>query len=657
MDNLDKYQIEAVKTRAKNALIIAPPGAGKTTVILNRLKYLLEEEKVKGINIIVITFTKAAAENMKSRFKDMCENCVIPFFGTFHGLFYKILLRNKCEIHLIETKDAYNLIRRVLSTYIEEVSDDKIKEVLNNISKKKTSSKELDIPMTQEVFNRCYEAYENFKKERNLLDFDDLQIRAVKLLKENPNILGYYKNLIKYILVDEFQDCDSIQLEFLSLINNNTYCVGDEDQSIYSFRGATPEAMINFHKYFKESEKIYLKYNYRSLENIVSLSSKVIEHNKERYKKEIISFNKNKGKIEFNIPFNESEEAKIICSKIEESKKLGNKYSDTAILYRTNMESRSFIDSFIKKKIPFKLLDKEYNFFNHFICRDLVSYLHLAIDPFNKEDFKRIINKPFRYISKGAVYSVLNSKKKENVFDILMDLEGVHPFQRRKLEELKNDIAYLNKLSLNSAIDFILSDLEYSKYIGEYSSKFKQSQEDLLDIVEEFKNSAKEFKSIITFISHIESVEENLEELNNSGDIDSVILSTMHGVKGMQFKDVHIVNIVDESIPHRNSMDNLEEERRLFYVGITRAINNLYLYSPKNIRGKFKDKSIFLRDIDLKEENEIKDYGIKKGDKINHNYFGAGRVLNIEKDNISIKFLNGEERKFSLRTLIENNII
>lgn len=657
MDNLDKYQIEAVKTRAKNALIIAPPGAGKTTVILNRLKYLLEEEKVKGINIIVITFTKAAAENMKSRFKDMCENCVIPFFGTFHGLFYKILLRNKCEIHLIETKDAYNLIRRVLSTYIEEVSDDKIKEVLNNISKKKTSSKELDIPMTQEVFNRCYEAYENFKKERNLLDFDDLQIRAVKLLKENPNILGYYKNLIKYILVDEFQDCDSIQLEFLSLINNNTYCVGDEDQSIYSFRGATPEAMINFHKYFKESEKIYLKYNYRSLENIVSLSSKVIEHNKERYKKEIISFNKNKGKIEFNIPFNESEEAKIICSKIEESKKLGNKYSDTAILYRTNMESRSFIDSFIKKKIPFKLLDKEYNFFNHFICRDLVSYLHLAIDPFNKEDFKRIINKPFRYISKGAVYSVLNSKKKENVFDILMDLEGVHPFQRRKLEELKNDIAYLNKLSLNSAIDFILSDLEYSKYIGEYSSKFKQSQEDLLDIVEEFKNSAKEFKSIITFISHIESVEENLEELNNSGDIDSVILSTMHGVKGMQFNDVHIVNIVDESIPHRNSMDNLEEERRLFYVGITRAINNLYLYSPKNIRGKFKDKSIFLRDIDLKEENEIKDYGIKKGDKINHNYFGAGRVLNIEKDNISIKFLNGEERKFSLRTLIENNII
>ncbi len=271
----------------------------------------------------------------------------------------------------------------------------------------------------------------------------------------------------------------------------------------------------------------------------MEVSKDVIKHNKERYQKEIIAFNENQGKIELKKPFNESEEANIIALKIEESKRLGNKYSDNAILYRTNMESRSFIDAFIRKKIPFKLLDKEYNFFNHFICRDLIAYLRLSIDPFNKEDFNKIINKPFRYVSKSAIYGVMNSKKRENVFDILMSVEGVHPFQMRKFEELKNDIAYLNKLSLNSAIDFILSDLEYSQYIREYSSKFKQNQEDLLDIVEEFKSSAMEFKSIITFLSHIESVEENLENLNSKENIDSVILSTMHGVKGMQFKDVH----------------------------------------------------------------------------------------------------------------------
>lgn len=657
MSNLDKYQNEAVRARSKSVLVIAPPGAGKTTVILNRIKYLLEEKKVKGIHVIVITFTKAAAENMKSRFKEMHKEGVIPFFGTFHGLFYKILLRNKEEIRLIESKDSYNIIRKVLSSYIEEVSDEKIKEVLNNISRKKVSSKDLEISMTYDIFNKCYEAYETFKNDRGLLDFDDLQIKAVTLLKENPHVLGYYRNLIKHILVDEFQDCDEVQLEFLRLINNEVFCVGDEDQSIYSFRGATPKCMINFEENFEESEKVYLKYNYRSLKNIVEVSKEVIKHNKERYKKEIIAFNENQGNIELKKPFNESEEANIISLKIEESKRLGNKYSDTAVLYRTNMESRSFIDAFIRKKIPFKLLDKEYNFFNHFICRDLIAYLRLSIDPFNKEDFNKIINKPFRYVSKSAVYGVMNSKNRENVFDILMNVEGVHPFQMRKFEELKSDIAYLNKLSLNSAIDFILSDLEYSQYIREYSSKFKQNQEDLLDIVEEFKSSAMEFKSIITFLSHIESVEENLENINSTGNIDSVILSTMHGVKGMQFKDVHIVNIVDETIPHKNSMENLEEERRLFYVGITRAINNLYLYAPKSVRGKFKDQSIFLNNTNLDSQCNITDYGLKEGDVIRHNYFGIGEILKIEKDTISIKFVQGENKKFSLRTLIENNLI
>lgn len=657
MSNLDKYQKEAVRANSKSVLVIAPPGAGKTTVILNRIKYLLEEKKIKGIHVVVITFTKAAAENMKSRFKEMYSEGVIPFFGTFHGLFYKILLRNKEDIRLIEAKDAYNVIRKVLSNYIEEVSDEKIKEVLNNISRKKVSSKELEISMTQDIFDKCYDAYETFKNQRGLLDFDDLQIKAVNLLKGNPHILGYYRNLIRYILVDEFQDCDEIQLEFLRLINNEVFCVGDEDQSIYSFRGATPKCMINFGENFEESEKVYLKYNYRSLKNIVEVSKDVIKHNKERYKKEIIAFNENEGNIELKKPFNESEEANMIIGRIEEAKRLGNKYSDNAILYRTNMESRSFIDAFIRKKIPFKLLDKEYNFFNHFICKDLIAYLRLSIDPFNKEAFNKIINKPFRYVSKSAVYGVMNSKRQENVFDLLMSADGVHPFQMRKFEELKSDIAYLNKLSLNSAIDFILSDLEYSQYIREYSSKFKQNHDELLDIVEEFKSSAIEFKSIINFLAHIESVEENLENINSKVNIDSVILSTMHGVKGMQFKNVYIVNIVDETIPHKNSMENLEEERRLFYVGITRAINNLYLYAPKNLRGKFKDPSMFLNNTNLEKESNIKDYGIKEGDVIRHNYFGIGEVYKLDKDTVEIKFVQGDSKKFSLRTLVENNLI
>ncbi|WP_300348779.1 ATP-dependent helicase [Clostridium sp.] len=656
MLRLDKFQMEAVKASRKSVLVVAPPGAGKTTVILGRIKHLLEEKKVSGINIIVITFTKAAAENMKERFKGSYKEGVIPFFGTFHGLFCKILLRNKEEIRIIESRDSYNVIRKVLSNYTEEVSDDKIKEVLNNISRTKTSKYEIDVSMPNDIFLKCYEAYEDFKNQRGLLDFDDLQIKALELLKSKPHILAYYRNLIKHILVDEFQDCDEIQLEFLRLINNNVFCVGDEDQSIYSFRGASPKCMINFKELFEENENVYLKYNYRSLKNIVDLSKEIIKHNKERYKKEILSNNSNEGKIDLKKPFNESEEANLIVKRIIESKNSGEKYSDNAILYRTNLESRSFIDAFIRKKIPFKLLDKEYNFFNHFICKDLIAYLKLSIDPYDKEAFGKIINKPFRYVSKGAAYEVKTSKKKDNVFDILMESKGTHPFQKRKLEELKCDIAYLNKLSLNSAIDFILSDLEYSQYIREYCTKFKQNQDELLEIVEEFKSSASDFKTIIQFLTHIESVEENLENLNSKGNIDEVILSTMHGVKGMQFKNVHIVNIVDESIPHKNSMENLEEERRLFYVGVTRAINNVYLYSPKNIRGKFKEESIFLKNIGLEEIEKI-DFGIMEGDVIQHNYFGKGEIIAIEKDTVEILFIKGESKKFSLKTIVQNNLI
>lgn len=656
MARLDEFQIEAVKASKKSVLVVAPPGAGKTTVILSRIKYLLEEKKISGINIIVITFTKSAAENMKDRFKSVHKECVIPFFGTFHGLFYKILLRNKEEIRIIESRDSYNVIRKVLSNYTEEVSDDKIKEVLNNISRSKTSKGEIEISMPNDIFLKCYEAYEDFKNQRGLLDFDDLQIKALELLKSNPHILGYYRNLIKHILVDEFQDCDEIQLEFLRLINNNVFCVGDEDQSIYSFRGASPKCMINFHELFEESENVYLKYNYRSLKNIVDLSKKIIKHNKERYSKEILSNSNNEGKINFKKPFNESEEANLIINEIIKSKNSGENYSDNIILYRTNMESRSFIDGFIRKKIPFKLLDKEYNFFNHFICKDLVCYLKLSIDPYDKESFAKVINKPFRYVSKSASYEVKTSKKNDNVFDILMDSNGTHPFQKRKIEELKNDISYLNKLSLNSAIDFILSDLEYSQYIREYCTKFKQNQEELLEIVEEFKSSAEDFKTIIEFLAHIDSVEENLKNLNSKGNVDRVILSTMHGVKGMQFKNVHIVNIVDESIPHKNSMENLEEERRLFYVGVTRAINNVYLYSPKNIRGKFKNESLFLNNLGLEGANK-EDYGIKEGDIIRHSYFGIGEVISIDKDTIELLFIQGDTKKFSLKTLIQNNLI
>ncbi|MGL5245477.1 MAG: ATP-dependent helicase, partial [Sarcina sp.] len=302
MSNLDKYQLCAVKAKKKNTLIVAPPGSGKTTVILNRIKYLLEDKGVKNSNIIVITFTKAAAENMKSRFKSICPNVNAPFFGTFHGLFYKILLRYKDNIKIINTGETYTLIKKEFIKFTEEVSDEKIKEIANNISLKKSANnhnKEFKPSISNDVFDSCFNAYENYKKINGLYDFDDLQIQCKNLFVENQKILDNYRGLFRYILVDEFQDCDSIQIELLKMLGTNIFCVGDEDQCIYSFRGSSPQCMVDFETEFKEGEKIYLKYNYRSLKNIVELSKNIIKENTQRHIKDIEAFKKLNGTIEF----------------------------------------------------------------------------------------------------------------------------------------------------------------------------------------------------------------------------------------------------------------------------------------------------------------------------------------------------------------------
>ena len=564
---LDNYQVNAIKIKEKNVLVVAAPGSGKTTVIINRVNYLIEERKARTRDIIVITFTKAAAENMKNRYKNTFNKTVSPFFGTFHGLFYKILLREGYKINIIESGKCHSIIRVILSKYFDDVNDDKIREVLNNISLFKTSLGNIENfkpTISNEIFKECYEQYEEYKAKEQLWDFDDLSIRVLYLLKNNERILNGYRGLFKYVLVDEFQDCDELQIEFIKLINqgNELFAVGDEDQCIYSFRGSKPKYMVDFHSSLKNGKKVYLTTNYRSKKNIVDISKKLICNNIGRNKKEIISYENEKGIIKFLKPYNEYVQGEEIANIIK--KIVGESYSNNAILYRTNIEARSLIDSFTRRKIPFILLDKGYNFFEHFICKDIINYLTLSIDPFNKVAFNSIINKPFRYISKSNLSYVSKYEEHKNVFDILIDKNDTAPFQAKKLNELKSDISYLNKISLGSAIQYIISSLGYIDYLREYANKFNQNFSDLEEVLEELKGAAEGFKTIIEFLTHVENVKEEIEK--NKIIKDGVILSTIHGVKGMEFKNVFIINCVEETIPHKSSIeDNLEEERRLFY--------------------------------------------------------------------------------------------
>ncbi|WP_300381997.1 ATP-dependent helicase [Clostridium sp.] len=656
---LDKYQKEAVYTKEKSLLVVAAPGSGKTTVIINRVNYLVEDIKVKIGNVIVITFTRAAAENMRNRYRNIFNRERAPFFGTFHGLFYKILLKEGYKVKIIDGGIAYKIIKSILSKYSDEVSDDKVKEALNNISFYKTllKDKESFVPtMPRDVFDECISKYEGYKNKSEVWDFDDLSIKVLTLFREDKNILNKYRKLFKFVLVDEFQDCDEIQIEFLSLINegNEIFAVGDEDQCIYSFRGSRPEYMVIFDKLFKNGKKAYLSINYRSEENIVETSKKIIKYNKSRNNKLIEPFKKTKGLIKFSTPYDEKIQGEEIAGIIEKTTE-GN-LRDNVILYRTNMEARSIIDVFTRRKIPFLLLDKGYNFFEHFICKDILAYLRLSINIKDKESFLAIINKPFRYISKSNLEYIRNSYKDESPFDILMFKKDTPPYQGKKLDDLKKDIQYLNKMSLGSAIQYIITSLNYQDHLVSYGERYNQSVDELQDIVEEFKTAASGFKTINELLAHVENVKLKIEESKQVED--GVILSTIHGVKGMEFNNVFIINILEETIPHKSSIEeNLEEERRLFYVGVTRAIKNLYLYSPKNQRGTFKEVSRFIEEGEIRGFKEKEDYGIKKGDIIEHKAYGTGVITEAEDEILKVEFSNNITRSFSTKVLIENNII
>ncbi|MBW9149360.1 ATP-dependent helicase [Clostridium sp. CM028] len=660
---LSKEQKDAVYSVNRNLLVTAGPGSGKTVVIVNRIVHLINEKNVKPKNIIVITFTRAAAINMKSRYVAINGKERVPFFGTFHGLFYKILKNYYGQINIVDTLEVYKLIKNVLMSYLDEVGDEKVKEVINNISVFKTSGKLMENfspSIDKGIFIAAYNIYEQYRKEKNLFDFDDLQIGCRDLFIKNYTILKGYRSLFKHILVDEFQDCDSMQVEILKLLNeeNSIFAVGDEDQCIYGFRGSNPECMVKFSEHFVGGGKLPLSTNYRCPKNIVEISMNIIKNNDLRNEKDITAFKQYDGIVAVLNNVNENSQAEEISCIIQKYKENNEKnYRDNAILYRTNVECRSLIDVFIKKRIPFKLLDKEYDFFQHFICKDIIAYFKLSIDKSDRESFVRIINKPFRYISKLNLDKLKRNPVKEDCFEMLKDIEEIPVFQMKMLDKLKKDIHFLNKISLENAIDNLVLSIGYHDYIKGYCTKFKIDLGEMEDVIDEFRQSAEGYNSIITFLAHVDQVKEEISKHKKNIDEDAVILSTIHGVKGMEFENVYLINCNEENIPHVNSIDNnLEEERRLFYVGITRAINNVWLCISKSVKGKAKETSRFIRECNILGSSDS-DLPFKEGDAVMHKSFGSGVVIAITSKELEIKFEGEIIRKFDVNVLYNNSLI
>lgn len=619
MVKLNQNQAEAVAHMQGPCMVLAGPGSGKTRIISQRIVSMVLDHDIPPRRILAISFTKASSIEMKKRTLEYGQDDSLRKvnFGTFHSSFFRIL-RRYAGINigdLLLDNEKFSIIRSILRYLkVNNFNDDDILDVLNEISFIKNElvdhmnykSNSFD----EEIFQKVYKLYEDEKKMRGKIDFDDMLIRAYDLLKEEDTILHIVKQVFKYILIDEFQDINRVQFELIRLIageERNIFVVGDEDQSIYGFRGARPDFMLDFKKYFSEAKYIFLDTNYRSSCDIVDLSVKLIKKNKNRHDKNLHASNTNSAKIGYIYPKDSEEEARIISQQIIDLLK-NNKdmsHGDFAVIYRTNRQARAFVDAFMEKRIPFILKDLPKTIYDHWVSLDIIAYLKIAMNIGSSSDWTRIINRPFRYIARG---SITKAKESIDFLESLLNDDDIKDFQKRDLEDLYEDLNYVRGLRPRYAISYIRSSLDYDRYVLEYCHERKIKSQDIIDILDELEAVSENYKTILDFFAHIDSVREEVknsfEKAKTSNFMtnpeNGVIFTTMHSSKGLEFDYVFIVGVNEGILPYQVSDDSksdIEEERRLFYVAITRAKNNLLISSPLKMYGKKIGPSIFLKEI------------------------------------------------------------
>ncbi|MCL1936104.1 MAG: ATP-dependent helicase [Defluviitaleaceae bacterium] len=585
--NLNESQ-EIAKNHLKGPmLVIAGPGSGKTTVITHRIKNLIQ----KGINpekILVITFSKAAAINMEQRYRKIAKDNVN--FFTFHSLFFKILKKHmNININSILKDDEKTDILKNITHSIDpemEVDTELVENIASEISLIQNDMINIEYYnstcTTNNDFKAIYKLYKSYKKENNKIDFDDMLTKSYELLKNNNGILKLWQQKYDYIMIDEFQDINKIQYENIVLLsgkNKNLYIVGDDDQSIYAFRGSRPNFLLNFGDDFKNTKKVVLDTNYRSSDEIIKISNAVIKYNKLRYNKVIKGTKKEGPKPKLIKCESANEEATYIAEKI---KKLEIPLNEICIIYRTNIQARAICDAFSMTNIPYILKDATPSIYEHFSVLDILAYLYISLDITRNQELKRIINKPKRYISKGTIELYRND---EILMKSLLSAKHLEHWQKRPLNDLIDHLAIIKDLKPSKAIKYIRKTVGYDDYVKELTKYKKTTSKGIFEILEELGESAKNFDKIEQYLKHIENIKEIEKEkseakrVTKKDDMVGVQLSTMHGAKGLEYEAVFVISCVEGIIPHEKSKtdEEIEEERRLFYVALTRAKSLLYI--------------------------------------------------------------------------------
>lgn len=612
LDDLNKQQRKAAEHVEGPCLVIAGPGSGKTRVISHRLLNLVLNEGISPNRILAISFTKSSSIEMKNRTISLHNDRRMEKvnYGTFHSVFFRILryFRGYELNSLIDEKTKINTIKAILKSIGNNNFNDSdlISKVINEISYIKN---ELMNPkdykpnsLNKEDFFSVFSMYENSKYEVKKIDFDDMLIKTYQLLSSNEEALKVVQSRYKYILVDEFQDINKVQFEIIKMISspmNNIFVVGDEDQSIYGFRGSRPDFLIEFDKYFKNNKKVVLDINYRSYKEILDVSNKLISKNKNRYDKKIKSALGNGGKIVYIEPRDSEDEAIKIIDEIMYKTQIEQKsMDDFAIIYRNNVQSRPFVDVLIDRQVKFSVKDIPVTIYDHWACKDIISYLKIGIEKNTNEDWKRVINKPFRYISRDSIGSIKNDE--DFLFSLINNCD-LHKKQIETLEDLDIDMNYVKGLAPEYSISYIRETLDYDRYVLDYCTNKKIKTTDVLNILNELVESSKKYKTIEEFLSHIEEVKKQIFS-RSKDDNSGIMLTTMHSAKGLEFKYVYIIGADENTIPYKLEDENdeeklnkhTEEERRLFYVAITRAKESICISSPTHKYSKLVGKSMFV---------------------------------------------------------------
>lgn len=674
IDKLNENQLKAVNHLDGPCMVLAGPGSGKTRVITYRIANMVVNKNIKPTSILAISFTKASSIEMKNRALSLSNDFRMNkvTYGTFHSVFFRILryFENYNIESILDEKTKRIGLKNILKGLnIENADDDEtIGQVINEISYVKNELMDKrdfkSEVLTNDEFIKVYNFYEEYKQQMNKIDFDDMLIKTYELLKNNKAALDRVRSVYRYILVDEFQDINKVQFEALKLIanpSNNIFVVGDEDQSIYGFRGSRPDFLLEFEEYFSNTKKVLLDINYRSKGEIINIANRLIEKNTNRYEKVIKCGQGNGAKVNYISPEDSEEEAvyiaKDIKNKVQEDY---TEYTDFAVIYRTNIQSRALVDVFMDMRIPFVVKDSIVTIYDHWAAQDILAYLRIGVNPNSNKDWIRIINKPFRYISKDNLNLI---KDEPDFINSLINKCDLHPKQVKTINDLDIDISYIKGLNPKNAISYIRTTLDYDRYILDYCTNRKIKTNGLIEILNELESSATNFKTIQEYLEHIERVKSEIVDNKNNKETDGVIFTTMHSAKGLEFKNVYIIGANEGTIPHEKSYeiddeekknDQIEEERRLMYVAITRAEENICISSPINKYGKRVSKSRFVEDIKAPTKKEMDSLTI--GDKIYHKKFKEGTIVEKNGDSIKIRFKD-RDRALNSKVCLTKRII